>query len=399
MMMRPLILLASLGDIDSMNSLRIDCQFLPQLETLSIEPSSGESSLLFQMGDVLNGRMIDWIDDHHAVLQFKGQDHSIMSRFPLPRDLEGLFRVEATSPQVILRFIPEEERGVSLAGPRLKQYLPNAAVDGLIEDLGRTLLDLRGMRGEALPLSLQDSLKDLLALFEHFSIPSPASLHPEQVEESVLRSGLFFEGRLKCLIESHLKDQEDQLTEGDLKGLLIKLRSQSEALSPPGGQSEEISSLLGRTGKSMDRILQKMEGYQFLNLPPSDSDGRYFLLLPVWFQNRLRFVEMALSLPRHDSGGWQREGTSILFLLDLPELGKMSIEVRVKEKVLYCRFSVSDEKVSLLLERHVPELHTRLVRFGFEPQLSLSVESPEKMTQSFLQEIGGEKDPLLDVVA
>jgi hypothetical protein len=79
-------------------------------------------------------------------------------------------------------------------------------------------------------------------------------------------------------------------------------------------------------------------------------------------------------------------------------LGKMSIEVRVKEKVLYCRFSVSDRKVSLFLGRHVPDLHTRLVGLGFDPQLSLSVESPEKLTQVFLQEIGGEKDPLLNVV-
>ncbi len=388
---------ASSRDIDSMNSIRIDRPFSPPLETLSLEPSSGESSLFLQMGEVLEGRMLKGIDDHRAVLQFKGQEHSIVSRFPLPRDLEGLFRVEAISPQVILRFIPEEEGGVSLVRPRL-QYLPNDAVDGLIEDLGRTLLGFRGMGGEALPVPLQDSLKSLLALFQHFSIPSPSSLHPEQMEETVLRSGLFFEGRLKNLIESHLKDQEDQLIEGDFKGLLIKLRSQLDALAPPGGLPEKVSSLLDRTGESVDRILQKMEGYQFLNLPLSDSDGRYFLLLPVWFQNRLRFVEMALSLPRRDSGGREREGTSILFLLDLPELGKMSIDVRVKEKLLHCRFTVSDEKVSLFLGRYVPELHDRLGRLGFDPQLSFSVESPEKVTQSFLREIGGEKDPLLNVI-
>ena len=103
-------------------------------------------------------------------------------------------------------------------------------------------------------------------------------------------------------------------------------------------------------------------------------------------------------MPRRDSEGTGRKGISILFLLDLPELGKISIEVRVKEKALYCRFSVSDQKASLFLGRHVPELHTRLVRLGFDPQLSLSVDSPEKMTQTFLQEIGGERDPLLNLV-
>ena len=88
-----------------MASIRIDSPFSPLSETLSLEPSSGEEALRLQRGEVLEGRMVEWIDDHHAVLQLNGQDHLIESQFSLPGDLEGHFRVEANSPQVILKFI------------------------------------------------------------------------------------------------------------------------------------------------------------------------------------------------------------------------------------------------------------------------------------------------------
>ena len=381
-----------------MASIRIDSPFSLLSETFSLEPSSGEEPLRLQMGEVLAGRMVEWIDDHHAVLQLNGQDHLIESQFPLPGDLEGHFRVEANSPRVILKFIAEEKDEFSLSGPQLRQYLPDEVEDAFVENLGNALLDLMRIGNEALPSPVQTSVKNLLALLERFSIPSSSFPVSGQMEETVLRSGLFFEGRLRSLIESHLNGQEDRVIEGDLKGLLARLKSQLEALSSPAGMPKEISSVLEETEKGLDRILQKVEGYQFLNLPSPDSDGKFFLLLPVWFQSRLRFVEMALSLPRRDSEGAGRKGISILFLLDLPGLGKISIEVRVKEKALYCRFSVSDPKASLFLGRHVPELHTRLVRLGFDPQLSLSVDSPEKMTQTFLQEIGGERNPLFNLV-
>ena len=379
-----------------MTSIRIDYPSPPLSETLSLEPSSGEWSALFEMGEVIEGRMIEWIDDHHAVLQLNGQDHSVQSQFLLPQNLEGRFQVEATWPQVVLKWIPEEEEKYALSGPQQRQYLPNEGGNALMVDLGKALSELAEMGNGALPFPVQTSLKDLLALLEHFSI-SP-SLTPEQTEEMVLRSGLFFEGRLKALVESRLKDQEGPLITGDVKGLMIKLKSQLGVLSSSGSISKEDLAIIQGSEKGLEEILRKMEGYQFVNLPSPDSDGKYFLLLPIWFQNGLRFVEMALSLPRRDSEGKRRGGISILFLLDLPEWGKISIAVSVKEKVLYCHFTVPDQQVSDFLGRYVSELSARLVRLGFDPQLGVSVDSPEEMTRTFLEEIGGNRDPLLNCV-
>ena len=381
-----------------MTSIRIDTPSASLSETLFVGPSSGEGSALFETGEVLDGRVIEWIDDHHAVLQLNGQDHSVQSQFLLPRDLEGRFRVEATWPQVVLKWIPDQEENYALSGTQQRQYLPNEGENALIIDLGTALSELGEIGNGEIPFPVQTSLKHLLTLLEQFSIPTSSSLTPEQTEEMVLRSGLFFEARLKTLIESCPKDQEAPYVAGDLKGLMIQLKSQVEVLSSSSGLSKELSSILGGTERGLDGILRKMEGYQFINLPSPDSDGKYFLLLPIWFQNGLRFVEMALSLPRRDSEGRGQGGISILFLLDLPEWGKMSIAVTVKEKALYCHFTVPDQHVSELLGRHISELSARLVGLGFAPQLGISMDSQEEMTRKFLEEIGGNRDPLLDCV-
>ena len=369
----------------------------PLSKTFFLEPSQ-EFSQLFLPGEVVEGEMIEWIDADRAVIRFKGQDCLVRSQVPFPENLGGPFRVEATHPQLILRILPKEEKEVGPAWARRRQYLPNEVGNGSIEDLAKVLTELGGTTGPSLPPAVQDSLNRLLTLLKLFSISSHPPHDPDQVKTAVLRSGLFFEERLKRLIDSHPKDQGDQLIERDLKGLLIRLKSQWEAMSSSGAVPKDPSLLIEETGRAIDRILRKIEGYQFLNLPSSDSERKYFLLLPLWFQGRLRFMEMALSLPRRHPSGREQEGISILCLIDLPHLGKMSIEVKVKEKALYCRFSVSDRKASALLGPHLPDLQSRLVCLGFEPQLSLSVESTEKMTQTFFEEIGGERDPLLDTV-
>ena len=83
------------------------------------------------------------IDDHHAMIQLKGNDLLVKSQIPLSKNMEGYFRVEATYPQVILKFIPEGEMPEGEVADQqidllLKKYLPfDFPTEGLFEELLR----------------------------------------------------------------------------------------------------------------------------------------------------------------------------------------------------------------------------------------------------------------------
>jgi hypothetical protein len=362
---------------------------------IRVASRSEKNGPLFRVGEILQGRVVEQIDDHHAILQIKGENLWVENHIPLSKNMEGFFRVETTDPQVILKLISEEERVDQPIASWLKKYFSS---DFSLEDFSEELLSLREMRTDAIPPQVRDTLEHLFTLFDRFSIGQPFSLDPNRLEEIVIRSGLFLEQQLRHLVETHTKDECHQIVMEDLKGLLIKLRAQLRSLFSTGGSPGSSSSVSKEIESGLEKILNKIEAYQLLNLTLSQSQGKIFLLLPLWFENNLQFVEMNISLPRFDSDRSEQEGISIFFLLNLPGWGRMSVKVKMRGKGFYARFEVSNPAVSAFLSRAFPELQARLNQLGFQPQLSISVGTTEKMAQALLSEIGEESESLLNIV-
>jgi hypothetical protein len=215
-------------------------------------------------------------------------------------------------------------------------------------------------------------------------------------QKILAQSGLFWEGKLKHLIDGQTKDSFDSLQEGDLKSLLMKLKSQLNSLIEQNKGSELTA--IEDLEKALGQCVDKIELYQLLNLNHADPQGKILLFFPLWVQNTLQFVELNISLPRQDEGAPEKEGVSILFLLHLPGWGRMRIEVRVKGKGLYCSFMVSDPEVKRFLKQALPELSQRLNQTGYEPLFQVSVESVEKIGQSLVPDVEKWVDSLLNIV-
>jgi hypothetical protein len=215
-------------------------------------------------------------------------------------------------------------------------------------------------------------------------------------QKIVAQSGLFWEAKLKHFIEGQKKDSFDFLQEGDLKSLLLKLKSQLHSLIVQNEipKSPAIEDLV----KGLGQFVDKIELYQLLNLNQTDPQARILLFFPLWMQNNLQFVELNFSFPRQEGEAPGKEGLSILFLLHLPDWGRMRIEVRVKGKGLYCSFMVSDPEVKKVLKQALPELSQRLTQAGYEPLLQVSVESRERIGQSLVPDIEKWADSLLNIV-
>jgi hypothetical protein len=303
--------------------------------------------------------------------------------------MEGFFQVEATSPQVILKIIPEEGREGPQIGTWVRQHLSDHFP---LEDLSQKLLGLCELKAEGIFPSVSDTAGRLLGLLARFS------LDPNHLQEHLLQSGLFFEHRLQRLIETHMEDQGNQLVEEDLKALVKKLECQMTSLSLLGNHQGKNHQTMDELMGGLDQLLNKIEEYQTLNLNPSNPQERIFLLLPLWVENHFQFVEMSLSLPQSDKENSSSEEISILFLLHMPGWGRMTVEVRMTGKGLSCRFHLSDPEIGDFLRSAFPTLNSRLEQKGFHSQLSISIESLENIVQALLGESLIGEESLLNVI-
>jgi len=373
-----------------------EINFSPSIRsrTILVAPGPLDVFEFFREGEVATGRVIGQIDPRHAILRFKGHNLLVESQIPLAEREELSFRVESTSPQVVLRLLPELMGKGTPAG-WLKNYV---SYDIPGKDWVKILSMFSRMEPETVPSGVRDTVQDLLKLLGSFSMEA-LSRDPASIEEAITRSGLFFESRLKRLLEEGPGKEMDLLLKGDLKGLLLKLRAGLNASQGLAGTSHrQEDALIDELAKGADQFIHKLELYQLLNLFETDLHERAFLLLPLLFPKDPRFLELTLGLPRRGSKEEEEGPVSLLFLLDLPELGSLKIEVKMNGKNLLCLFRVPDPEASKFMEEGLSELRDRLSGLGFQSQIHVSAEPLTEEHPSPVGELGAEMTSLLSVV-
>ena len=362
-------------------------------EYILVNPRSGESPIPFQSGEILRGTVIDPGDPLHTLVRIKGEEILVENRAAsLIPGRELALQVEEIYPKVILKILPEE----GLPGDRIESFLMKyLSSDCPLEELAEKLAGLWRFPAERTDPEVQETLKQLFSLLNRFS-PLLSPSDPGELQGIMAQSGLFWEAKLRGLIEGQGENSFGALLEGDLKGLLLKLKSQLNSWI----EQNQISKPIGVENwvKALDQFVDKVELYQILNLTQPESKENVLLLFPLWVQNTLQFVELNFSFPRQGAETSAKEESSLLFLLHFPDWGRMRIEVRIKEKSLYCSFTVSDPKIKEFLDRALPELSARLHPIGYGVLSHVAVEKPEKISSSLIPEMERWRNSLLNLV-
>ena len=348
---------------------------------------------LFRPGDRVPGRVLQQIDAHHFSLQLGSRTVVVESNVSLPLSADLMFRVEETGPRTLLKWIPPESPEDSPTVSFLKRAL---ATDIPLEQLAAKMSHLEKVKWMA-PAE-KETWKQFLHLFHRFSLSELESRGPHLLEKLFSQSGFFWESKVQQWIEGGRQEPADPLVREDLKGLALKLLDHLKRLAGSSGPESGEAGTLENLKQDLGSFLQKIELYQILNLRPSDSPDRFFLFLPLWLGNQLQFVEFDLSLPREKSAPGKGNGFSVLFLLNLPDLGKVRIEVQIKEKDLFCRFVVSEGEVSEFLKQALPLLRERLEGLGFQPSLQMTAGPVEMEKEIYLRDLERESQTLLSVV-
>jgi len=369
-------------------------EIIIQPQSLGQESRPLEKPPLFRAGEILQGKITGRIGPNQFLAQFKNQEILVESSAPLPTKRELSFQVVEIQPKVLLKLLSAGNREEQTFLYLLKKYLSS---DVPLGELGKNLSGLLKTGRETIIPRLQEPLAKFLTLLNCFSFSGPFLEGKNPLPELLLKSGLFLENRIKHLIEGGKENMFSQIIQGDLKGLAMKIRAELQSESRPGSHQAENPGEIEEWAQGLDRFINKMELYQILNLRPASLQKNFSLFLPLWFGSEMQFAEFNFSFSQVDPNFPESEELSLLFLLQLPELGKMRIEVKVKEKELFCLFMTADHAAAELIRHSLPGLTLRLNQLGFHSHLDVSLKSWESLNPTLVNEIEQTPESLLNI--
>jgi hypothetical protein len=334
----------------------------------------------FVLGEIIPVKWVRSLDPQRVLIQVRGKELVAETAFPLPEGAEFQVRVERLEPRVILKFLMPTSGG-SVSFSLLKKYWVG---DPPLEMLAESWEALKNVVGPSLPKEVQETWSRIQETTKQFSRMLESGAGPQALARIIDQSGLNLENKLLRMIASDGKPSFQAAIEGDLKGLLLKLKAQLERFAP-------------ETARELHPLIQKMELYQLLNAGEGDP-SKLLLLIPLLFPEGLRWTEVLFS---GDRGGGDPAGDparTLLFLLDLPALGKLQIEIQIRENRLYGRFKTTDSGIGEYLEENLSRLAGRLGLAGYLADLEIRVVDPEQLQEVLPARLEGFPDSLVSLV-
>jgi hypothetical protein len=361
---------------------------------LAAQSQPEEHLLQFFPGEIIRGRVLEQIDPQLAVMRLNGKNLFVETHIPLPPQKDLIFQVEENDPKIILKPISANNHQVPAMAIYLKKLL---AADVPTGTLAEKIASLGQMEADDQFQKVQGTLQKFLGLLQRFTLAEPYSKEADPWQPILAPLGLFWENKIKHLIEGQKEDLFGLKVQEDIKGLALKLRFELKNLSLPWSRNDENFLKAEEWIRGLDQFLGKIELYQILNLRQANPQEKIFLLLPFWFGHRPQFVELNLTLPQRQSTRPDAEEVTVLFLLDLPELGRLRIEVKIRGKELFCLFMTHDSQKAKFIRQPFPSLASRLEKLGFRSHIDVWEESIEKVKSTLVREIEKSSESLLNL--
>ena len=236
----------------------------------------------FALGEILPVKWIRSLDPQRVLIQVKGKELVAETAFPLPEGAEFQVRVEQLEPRVIFKFLMPTSGG-SVSFSLLKKYWVD---DPPLERLAESWEALQRVVGPSLPKEVRETWARIQETTKQFSGMLESGADPQALARIIDQSGLNLENKLLRMITSGGKPSFQAELEGDLKGLLLKMKAQLERVAP-------------EAARELQPPIEKMDFYQLLNAGEGDP-AKLLLLIPLFFPEGLRWTEVLFS---GDRGG------------------------------------------------------------------------------------------------
>lgn len=317
------------------------------LEPSGAAPSGSLQSLQNSLtpGTTCEGVVIDALPDNRVLLRIADQVVMAQTEIALPKGATTQFLVRETQPQIVLKMVGGSEEVWQKEA--LREFL------GLRNETGSILNKVTEFLGATGQETVGANERNALAaLWNNILLAdTPDPLFFKMI-------GLDWEAKIRKHFVNN-KNAAD-VVEFDLKGML------SKAL---GAMSEEES---GGGIRRLSALLSLIEGYQAAN-SLVQANERHQLVIPIWFSASMGWGECEILENEKGEDGSEPDSRSsksltIAILLKMSRLGSLYIDLQYLNKIMTCRFTVTDKPKQEYISAFLPELKERLISSGFSIQ-------------------------------
>jgi hypothetical protein len=252
-------------------------------------------------------------------------------------------------------------KGLSIrAGAVVKAEVVEVAEGGKILDMLARLSEARLSNSEFKELlnmlkSLPESIKNAIPEFKGLDklMPDTKELSGKVLRAFVETSGVAFETKLKVSVlsgpESVLRNIIALQSEGDLKGLLLKLNDLLkdsniiQALKQSGFKVSDIANMV-------EKFTQNIEFFQVT----STVNDMFCTFMPVLWEG-LKDGEFLFRKNKDE----RNDSYTCDINLDLEKLGKLSVSVTIRDKSFYVTFFIEQPEIAALISSEKKTLEER----------------------------------------
>jgi hypothetical protein len=332
-------------------------------ERVTSEPVAGLPPL--HLGQLVDAKVVEWLPSGRYRLLVAGYPLEAVAPQPLQIGADLVLRVDQLTPAIALQIVSPAESGAAPAEVALLQLL-RAQLPRFVE-LGETLQALR-QRLQQRDAAAQgpdaaSPLAGLQALFGEL-FPDDGPPGAEQLARYVRDGGLFYEAKLRRQVD--LRPQAvAEAVERDVKGLLLKLAQQLDAVSDRSPRAD--------LSAAIHRHLDAIETQQALHLLAQLHQTSYTWSIPVWLGAALAMVRLRCEAdPRQGQGtaGEAAASYRLVFALDLDGLGQTRIDAHATPRALRLVFYVERDEARALLQAELPALCAIMQEAGFAEVLA-----------------------------
>jgi len=339
---------------------------------------SGETSG-FVENEIVKGKVLKVLDSETAILLINGRKYTAGTRIPLKTGDILEMKVKELSPVPVLR-----PMGIRHAGSGAANI--SVILSALKENLWKSVYEKVNAGGGSITGK---------ALWNQITKDLPGKLlndgRPESLFKMIENSGIFWETKLKDLIgqKSIDRNQIGQLIDSDLKGLLLRLISETK------GEDLDALRLLSamKNMQILDRLGFEQDRKIFLPLPVILPDG-HFIIIQLLFQFPLKEKEA------HENSAGDKHPLEISVLLELSKLGPIRADFTIKGKRVEGVFKIAVRETLKLVESGIPAFVKSLEDKGLKMQhIGCMLKKSEIITQPLLLDIIQTTDNNISLVA
>lgn len=284
--------------------------------------SANQSASLLKVGQVVTAN-IEQIQGKQVTLSIGSQTLVATSKIDIQESGMIQVRVKQLQPTIELAIVQTSKQNSSqqlqnTLQAALRQVIPNQTA------LPQAFQQISLLQG--LPVSLLGPVNQLLEQISKSQIPLTGSA----LKEKIADSGLFLESKLKQADKPNLNN--------DIKGQLLLLQKQAEALNIRS-PSPQISQLLSTLNQAINRItLQQLQLYENPNITPLDLPNNHDK------QDDQDYIEFR----KHSESGTPR--WEVLIDLHLP-IGEMSAKLTLNQQnefncFIWCETEALEQSIS-----------------------------------------------------